>query len=157
MACADQFAILIIGADVECTLTVTDDSKSFGIEKLIDATGDDPLTLSPTIVTAVGFTYTVGSPARSVFASSWSSARSGAAGSPKPLGGISFTDPASPDLSGASNEVKTGEVTVGLPIYTQAEADALGTGQENYTVTLYLRKSDEGIAGSPSNLNPPNP
>lgn len=170
MACLDSFSIAITGRDLECKIRIKSSeqqsdaaaiastggtvSKEFGVDGLIDQASGD--TLSQIVTTAVTAVYYVGSPARTVFASSWTKMRTGS-GTAKDLGSISFV-PTAPDVSGGSTDLKTVIVSVGLPVYSQAEADALGaSGSDNYTVTIYIRKSDEAIGGNPDNLDPPNP
>ena len=153
MACIDTFIITVTGRTRECTITVdsADKNNEWSVDDLIVGAGE-----IVAIVTAVAISYTVGNPAKTVFASSYEKTRTGGTGDPPDLGSITFNSEI--DLGGGALAMKNNTVTIGLPTYSQSAADVLGaTGVDKWDVSLYIRGDSESIAGSPSNLTPENP
>lgn len=115
---------------------------------------DDAL---PGVIRSIPFTYTVGKPKRTVFASSYEKTRmGGASGEPPDLGARSFSHQPWPNLG--PDEVDDAVFNVEIPAYSN-EVDPIGTGTDTYDITLWLREANVRIGGNnpPPNLEPPNP
>lgn len=146
--CSDAFSIDVRGGEFPCEITVDTDDKnhSFDVE---DIPAGKTLT--------VGFSYKIGKPKRTVFASSYTKSAIGRTrGSAPDLGARSFSK--QPDASLDPAQVDFAEFSVGIPPYSDA-SDDLGTGIDAYTITLWMREPNVRIGGTspPANLEPPNP
>ena len=147
--CSGSFAINVIGGTYPCDLTIDSDDRIHNIA-VADAADGDTVT--------VELMYKIGSPKRSVFASSYTSARTGGdSGSPPALGNRNFNKV--PDTTLAADEVDSATFTAQIPAYAGAETTNLAGGTDNYSVILYLREATERIGGDtpPANLDPANP
>ena len=147
--CSSAFSISVRGAEVPCRMEVDSDDQThnFGVADVAD--GEN---------VTVEFAYEIGSPKRSVFASSYTKSRTGGtSGSAPDLGVRSFSK--TPDQSLAADEEDTAEFTVAVPAYSGDPTTQLGTGTDNYNITLWLREATVRIGGQnpPANLEPPNP
>lgn len=146
--CSKRFSISIVAGEKACVIIIQSTQLTHNIS--VDDIGEGR-TLT------ILFSYNVGKPKRTVFASSYTKARSGAGfvGTPPDLGARSFSR--QPDNSLDPEEVAFAEFTVEIPPYEREEG---AIGNEVYTITIWLRGTNERIlvdGNPPPNLDPPNP
>lgn len=148
LPCSDFFSINVNGGDIDCTINM----KSALENQSIDL--EDAL---PGVIRAIPFTYSVGKPKRTVFASSYTKTRmGGASGVPPDLVSRRFNHQPWPNLE--PKEVDDAVFYVEIPSYSD-EVDPIGTGTDTYDITLWLREANVRIGGDnpPDNLEPANP
>ena len=140
--CLDDFSITITGV-VPCSLDVSSAHKQlqYAASELVADRSENPLTINVT-ATRVPFTYRVGAPEKTDFASIYTKTRvNGTSGVPPDMGYRSF-DPPSPVLTGAANELKNAIFLVTLPSYTEDEVSgALGGGTDVYNLSVIIREA----------------
>lgn len=144
--CSKRFSISIVAGEVRCVVIIQSTQLTHNISV-------DDLEQGRTLT--ILFSYNVGKPKRTVFASSYTKARSGFVGTPPDLGVRGFSR--QPDNSLDPEEVDFAEFTVEIPPYEREEG---AIGDEVYTITIWLRGANERIlvdGNPPPNLEPANP
>lgn len=146
--CSQTFTVQVTGADEPCTIEIDSDdrNKRYDVDEVSDGLNVE-----------IDFTYTVGAPARSVFASSYTKSRSGGSGTTPDLAGRTFSK--TPDTSLGAQAEDRATLTVQLPAYGGTPTTELSDGTDTYDVIIYLREATDRIGGDspPSNLDPANP
>lgn len=147
--CVDNFTVEVLGGDVPCEMEISSafDSPTYSI-----GSGSNDLATAQTVT--VDFVYEVGAPERTVFASGYTKRRSGASGTPPDLGARSFS-PAVPDTTKPPNEQQDGRFTVVVPARDTSAISELGTGQDLYTIQVFIKEAADELPGE--NLEPANP
>ncbi len=129
--CIDQFVITVVGGIVNCDL-------------MIFTEFDPPTYQAPTGQTAnviVAFSYEIGAPPRTKFASEYTKVRTGGTGTPPNVTGRTF-DPPAPEQGQAPTETKNALFHCTVPIYDQAQANQLGeTGVDTHTLKLIIAEA----------------
>lgn len=147
--CSDSFAVNVNGGEIPCQVRIPSDEKTHDLD-VEDVLAGGTVDFE--------FTYAVGKPKRTVFASSYTKGSAGrASGTAPDLGTRSFSR--QPDETADPRDVtNTATFSVDIPAYSAHEA-ALGDGTDTYNITLWMREANVRIGGTspPPNLEPANP
>lgn len=131
--CFDQFIITVVGGIVECDVT-------------IDTSNFDPPTYSAPVesnIVVVPFSYEIGAPPRTKFATEYIKSRTGGTGTPPSIISRVFRDPA-PEQGQAANSPVNNELRVTTPVYDQAQANMLGAGGfDTHSIKIIIAEASD--------------